>query len=91
MKEKTVFLCYVSILRKKVDKCDGTRHKTQKLWRQHFLVFQTSKIILANRDITQKHGFHLYLVFMLNPIMEITHTSGRVHWLNHESTSPKAP
>jgi len=38
----------------KVDKVYGTRHKTPKLWRQHFLVFQISKYILR-QIVTMRH------------------------------------
>jgi len=59
----------------KVDKGDGTRQNTRKLWRYHFRVW---KLFTANGGIAPKYDFHnlagRYLVFLLNLIRKITHS-----------------
>jgi len=46
-----------------------------------FLQLQT--LIMANRNIAQKNGFDYDIpVFMVNPILWITHTRGSIHFYN---------
>jgi len=80
---KTVFLWNVSIHRnlcfklQKVDKGDGTRHNTPKLWLQYFRVYKNYLWQIETSHTKTAFTIINNLVFMLNLILEITDNIGR--------------
>jgi len=81
---KTVFICDVSI---RSNFCLSCRKLIKRKSEYPFL-FSLNAFFSANCDIAQKNGLHDHnLLFMLNMILYITHTSG---WVVSENNLPDA-